>query len=49
MSRLYGLADRYKTHQVKKDAMCCYLKSVGPCARVGSSPTARTRTLFIGS
>ena len=29
MSRLYGLADHYKTHQVKKDAMCCYLKSVG--------------------
>ncbi len=30
MSRLYGLADRYKTHQVKKDVMCCYLKSEGP-------------------
>jgi hypothetical protein len=29
MSRLYELADRYKTHQVKKDAMCCYLKSGG--------------------
>ena len=29
MSCLYGLADRYKAHQVKKDAMCCYLKSVG--------------------
>ncbi len=41
MSRLYGLADRYMTHQVKKDAMCCYLKSGGRMAvRVQVPPPA---------
>ena len=34
MSCLYRFADRYKTHQVKKDAVQGYLKSPGrnwPC------------------